>query len=166
MRYSRAVRALTASALMFSATVAAWSVTTPAGAAAPPSCSVLTGNSAKTTSTLSGCTPTANTGGKGSSVTKTGAGTSGTSTITWATKHGTTKVSFTYKLVTKNPKCGTSVVKGKKTNNLEATETGKVLSSTGLAAKVIKKGQKTTATVCINAATGAESLLKGTKFIL
>ncbi len=150
---------------MFSASLATLAVSAPAGAAAAPSCTVLTGSEAKTTSALSGCTPTANTGGKGSSVTKTGKGTSGTSTITWASKHGTTKLSFTYKLVTKGEKCGTSIVKGKKTNNIEATESGKVLSSTGLAAKVIKAGQNTTATVCINAA-GAESLLKGTKFVL
>ena len=166
MRHLRVARTITALALVVPASLATWAVASSASAAAMPSCTALVGSSTKTTSSLSGCTPTANTGGKGSSVTKTGKGTSGTSTITWATKHGVTKLSFSYKLITKNEKCGTSVVKGKKTNNLEATETGKVLSSTGLAAKVIKAGQKTTATVCINAKTGAESLLKGTKFVL
>ena len=39
-------------------------------------------------------------------------------------------------------------------------------SSTGAAGKVIKVGQITSASVCINSKTGAEALLKGTKFVL
>ena len=163
MRKFRAARVLTALALVVPATMATFAVTNSAGAATSPSCTVLTGNDAKTSAALSGCTPTANTGGKATSVTPTPKGTTGTSTITWATKHGTTKLSFKYALIAASKeKCGTSG----KTKNLEATETGKVLSSTGSAATVIKAGQKTTATVCINGTTGAESLLKGTKFVL
>ena len=85
--------------------------------------------------------------------------------MTWAGKHGVTTISYGYTLVTP-PKCGTSVVKGKKTNNIEVIETGKVLTSTGTASKDIKVGDATSATVCVNAATSAESLLKGTKFVL
>jgi hypothetical protein len=168
MQHSRSVRAVTALAMLFSASLATLAVTAPAGAAAAPSCTVLTGSEkTPTKSSLAGCTPTANTGGKGSSITKVGTGTSGTSTITWASNHGVTKLTFKYTLVpASKEKCGTSKVKGKTTKNIEATETGSVTSSTGLSGKVIKKGQKTTATVCINAATQAESLLKGTKFVL
>jgi hypothetical protein len=162
----RAIRLIVAMALTVPASVAVWAVSGPASAATGASCSTLTGNDAKTSTMLSGCAPAADNGGSATGVTKTGKGTSGTSTLTWAGKHGVTTLSFSYKLVTKNEKCGTSVVKGKKTNNLEAIETGKVLTSTGTASKDIKAGQATTATVCINASTGAEGLLKATKFVL
>jgi hypothetical protein len=162
----RAGRILTAIALIVPASGVMWAASGPASAATTASCSVLTGNDAKTSSTLSGCTPAADNGGSATGVSKTGKGTTGSSTLTWAGKHGVTTVSYSYKLVTVSPKCGTSVVKGKKTNNLEAIETGKILTSTGTAAKDIKVGQKSSATVCINAATGAEGLLKGTKFVL
>jgi hypothetical protein len=164
----RAVRLLTAIALVVPASGAAWAVSGPASAATKPkpSCSVLIGNATKPkTSKLSGCTPATATGGNAASVNTTGAGTTGTATLTWAGKHGKTVVSYSYKIVTPS-KCGTSVVKGKKTSNTEVVETGTVSSSTGLVAKSVKAGDATSATVCINAATSAESLLKGTKFIL
>ena len=88
------------------------------------------------------------------------------STLTWAGKHGVTTASYVVTPVTANPKCGTSLVKGKKTKNQEVIETGKVYTSTGSAAKDIKVGDATSATLCINAATSAESLLKGTKLVL
>ena len=164
----RAVRVLTAVALVVPASGALWAASGPASAVAKvkPSCTVLTGNDTKTTSKLSGCTPAADTGGTATGVSKVGKGTTGTSTLTWAAKHGVTTLSYNYKIVTANPKCGTSVVKAKKTNNLEVVETGKVLTSTGTASKDIKVGDSTSATVCINAANSSESLLKGTKFVL
>ena len=164
----RAVRVLTAIALVVPASGALWAGSGPASAAAKvkPSCSVLVGNDTKSTSKLSGCTPATDNGGNATGVSKTGKGTTGSSTLTWAGKHGVTTLSYNYKLVTVSPKCGTSVVKGKKTNNLEVIETGKVLTSTGTASKDIKVGDTTSATVCINTATNAEGLLKGTKFVL
>src|SRR5437868_3262791 len=80
MRSSRAVRLLTVMALAVPASLAVWAVSGPASAAAPASCSTLTGNDAKSTSVVSGCVPTSATGGKGNSVSKTGKGTTGTST--------------------------------------------------------------------------------------
>jgi hypothetical protein len=165
---ARAVRIVTAVALAASLSGAAFAVGGPAFAATKrvkATCAVLTGNDKKTTDKLSSCTPGTATGGTATGVSKVGKGTSGTATLTWINKHGKTTISFNYALVTPE-KCGTSVVKGKKTNNIEATETGKVLTSTGTASKVIKVGDSTSATVCINAASGAESLLKGTKFVL
>jgi len=165
MGKGRTFRMLTVMALVSGAV---WAVGGPVSAATKPkpSCSILTGNAAKTTSKLSGCTPATSTGGNATGVSKVGKGTTGTSTLTWAGKRGKTTVSFSYTIVTANPKCGTSVVKGKKTNNTEVIETGSVLTSTGTISNVVKVGDKTSATVCINAATSAESLLKGTKFVL
>jgi len=156
----------TAAALAVTATLLTVSV--PAGAAprVKATCAVLTGNAGKTTDKLSSCTPAADNGGNAAGVTKAGKGTTGTVTLKWAGNHGTTTLTYSYKIVTTNPKCGTSVVKGKKTNNIEVTETGTVTASTGTAAKDIKVGDATSATVCVNAATSAESLLKGTKFVL
>jgi hypothetical protein len=39
-------------------------------------------------------------------------------------------------------------------------------ASTGTSSTVIKVGDPASATVCVNAATSAESLLTGTKFVL
>jgi hypothetical protein len=164
----RAVRVLTAVALAVSVSGALLAVSGPASAATKrvkATCTVLTGNAKKTTDKLSSCTPATDTGGTATGISKIGKGTTGTATLTWAGKHGVTTISYNYALVAV-PKCGTSVVKGKKTNNLEVTETGKVITSTGTASKDIKVGDTTSATVCINAATSAESLLKGTKFVL
>jgi hypothetical protein len=161
MQHLRAVRLLTVMALAVPASVAAWAVSGPASATTGASCSALSGNDSKTTSVVSGCLPTSATGGKGTGVSKTGKGTTGTSTITWATHHGTTKTTFSYSIVPPAlEKCGVS------SSHIEVKENGKVISSTGPAAKVIKAGQKNTADVCINTKTGAESLRPGTKFLL
>jgi len=164
----RAGRVVAAVALAASLSAVAWTVGGPATAATKrvkATCAVLTGNASKTTDKLSSCTPGTATGGTATGVTKAGKGTSGTAVLTWINKHGKTTISYSYSLVTP-PKCGTSVVKGKKTNNIEVKETGTVTASTGTASKVIHVGDPTTATVCVNAATGAESLLTGTKFVL
>jgi hypothetical protein len=129
------------------------------------SCTVLTGNAKKTTDKLSGCTPAADTGGTAIGVSKAGKGTSGTAVLTWANRHGKTSISYNYARVTP-PKCGTSVVNHKKTNNIERTLKGSVTASSGTASKDIKVGDPISATVCVNAATRAESLLAGTKFVL
>jgi hypothetical protein len=162
MRHLRAIRVLTAMALVVPASLATWAVTGPASATTFVSCSKLTGLDTAKFTTLSGCTDPADTGGTGKGVSKAGKGTTGTSTITWATKaDGTTSVSYSYTIVAASKeKCGTSVVKGKKTDNLEVIESGKVLAVTGNAAKVIKVGQAASSTTCINASTNAESLLK------
>ena len=164
----RGVRVLTAVALAVSVSGAVWSVSQPASAATKrvkATCAVLTGNASKTTDKLSSCTPGTATGGTATGVTKAGKGTTGTATLTWINKHGKTTLTYSYSIVTPS-KCGTSVVKGKKVANTEVTETGKVTASTGTASTVIKVNDTTSATVCVNAATGAESLLAGTKFIL
>jgi len=169
MSKARAVRALAVITFAITATAGVLTVSGPASAATKrvkATCAVLTGNDTKTASKLSSCTPATDTGGTATGVSKVGKGTTGASTLTWAGKHGVTTLSYNYALVTVNPKCGTAVVKGKKTNNLEVIETGKVLTSTGTASKDIKVGDSTSATVCINVATNAESLLKGTKFVL
>jgi hypothetical protein len=161
MRSSRAVRLLAVMAPAVPASLVVWAASGPASASVPASCSTLTGNDSKTTSVVSGCVPTTATGGKGNSVSKTGKGTTGTSTITWVTHHGVTKLSYSYTIVAPAlEKCGTS------TSHIEVKETGKVLSSSGPVAKVVKVGQKTSADVCINTKTGAESLRPGTKFVL
>jgi hypothetical protein len=168
MSKARAVRVVTAVALAASLSGVVLTAGGPASAATKrvkATCAVLTGNSKKTTDKLSSCTPGTATGGTATGVTKAGKGTTGTATLTWINKHGKTTISYSYSLVSP-PKCGTSVVKGKKVNNIEVIETGQVTASSGLASKVIKVGDSTSATVCVNAATGAESLLKGTKFVL
>jgi hypothetical protein len=153
MRRFRTVRVATVLALAVPASLVAWSAAGPASAAVIPSCTALAGVGLN--STVSGCTPAANTGGKGTAKSVAAAkGQSGTTTITWAAGHGTSKLSFTYAIpkVNKCPKGSTEII-----------ETGKILSSTGLAAKVILKGQKTSASACEGKTV---SLLKGTKFVL
>jgi hypothetical protein len=155
-------------ALAASLSAVAWTVGGPATAATKrikATCAVLTGNAKKTTDKLSSCTPGTATGGTATGVSKAGKGTTGTAVLTWINKHGKTTIDYSYSIVTPS-KCGTSVVKGKKVANTEVQETGKVTASTGTASTVIKVNDPTTATVCVNAATGAESLLKGTKFVL
>ena len=163
------VRLFTSIALVASTSSAVCAAGGPASAAKPrPSCSVLVGTFRirGITSRLSGCTPAGDTGGNSAVVSQAGnKGSKWFSTVTWAGKHGVTTATYDITPRTKNPKCGTSLVKGKKTNNLEIVETGKVLTSTGPASKDIKVGDATSATLCVNAATSAESLLKGTKFV-
>src|SRR5579862_1692507 len=118
MGRARGVRILTAVALAVSLSGAVWSASGPASAATKrvkATCTVLTGNAKKTADKVSSCTPANDTGGtaNGLNKAKTG-GTSGTVTLTFINKHGVTTLSYSYAAVTPE-KCGTSVVKGKKT---------------------------------------------------
>jgi len=152
MRHLRTVRLLTAAALIVPASFAGWAAAGPASAAAAPaSCATLSG--AGVTSTLTNCTDPANTGGKGTAVSKVVKGTTGTTTIKW-NKTGTTTLTFSYVVVKANkcPKGQTEII-----------ETGNVTGGTGAAIKSILKGQKTSASVCEGKSV---ALLKGTKFVL
>jgi hypothetical protein len=108
--------------------------------------------------TESKCLPLGATGGGGTGTTAKGTGKlngSTINTIKWASGHGTTKAAIKYAVNKKGlGKCpkGTS----------RLTITGKVLSSTGLAAKVIKANQPVTASVCVNGKTTATTLEPGT----
>jgi hypothetical protein len=132
---------------------------TPASAAAAASCTKLvspaptTVNGVPTSkSTLSGCTPLAATGGSGKSVTNLKTLVSKT---TWAGGKGTTTVKVGYKKAPSQGKCpaGTTHI----------LSTGKVTASTGAAAKVIKAGQASNASVCVTSKSTA-SLEPGTKY--
>jgi len=108
--------------------------------------------------TESKCLPLAATGGGGTGTTSKGTGAlsgSTINTITWAAKHGTTKAAIKF--------APNKAGKGKcPTGTSRLSITGKVLSSTGLAAKVIKAGQPVTASVCVNGKTAATKLEPGT----
>jgi len=133
---------------------------TPASAAAAASCTKLVSGAPITVkgvptskSTISGCTPLAATGGKGTSVTNLKTLISKT---TWAGGKGTTTVKVAYKGAPKQGKCPATTT--------HILSTGKVTASTGAAAKVIKPGQASTASVCVNKKTSAASLEPGTKY--
>jgi len=102
------------------------------------------------------CKPTTATGGSGTGSTSAGTGAlkgSTINTITWATKHGTSKMAIKY--------APTTLGKCPKTTTRLAI-TGKVVSSTGPASKVIKPNQPVTAKVCVNKTTAATTLEPGT----
>jgi hypothetical protein len=106
--------------------------------------------------TVSKCTPLSATGGSGTGTTSSGTGALKGKTvnkITWASKHGTSTMAISFAPTTLG-KCP------KTTTRLSIT--GKVTASTGLAAKVIKKGQPVTAKVCVNKKTAAVALEPGT----
>jgi len=105
-------------------------------------------------STVSGCLPTAATGGSGKSVTNLK---TLVSTTTWAGGKGTTIVKVAYKATTSKGKCpaGTSHI----------LSTGTVTGGSGAALNVIKKGQKVTASVCVNTKTSSATLEPGTKYV-
>jgi len=129
---------------------------TPATAAAAASCGKLVSNPPKgttSTSTISSCTPLSATGGSGKSATNLKTLISKT---TWANGKGTTTVKVAYKAAPSQGKCpaGTTHI----------LSTGKVQSSTGAAAKVIKAGQASNASVCVNKKTSAASLEPGTRY--
>ncbi len=148
MRHLRVVRVLTVLALVAPASATVWTMSGPASATAVISCSVEKGTGLN--AALSGCNDPANTGGKGSAVSKVIKGTSGSSTIKW-NKTGTTTVAWNYTIVKPN-KCAAGFT--------EIRETGKVTGGTGAAVKSITKGQSSIGTVCENAK--GSSLLKGT----
>ena len=105
--------------------------------ASSPSVTCTTGKITITGSgTISGCSDTANTGGKGT-IKATISPKKGT--ITWATGFGTTTFSYTYTIPT-NTKCA----KGDK----EIVEVATVTGGTGKAIKSIPKNQKATTTIC------------------
>jgi hypothetical protein len=107
--------------------------------------------------TESKCLPAAATGGGGTGTTSAGTGKlsgSQINTIKWNGGKGTTKATIKFAPVKTLGKCA------KGTTRLKIT--GKVLSSTGAAAKVIKTGQAVTASVCVNSKTSAVSLEPGT----
>ena len=147
MRLSVRVRAVVIAAASASILVAPLAL--PASALTPPGkCTKLTTKTVKSTLTasLTGCTPTAATGGSGSgSFNSTGAKTGTINiVITWATKHGTTKGNIKFGPnkagVGKCPK-----VKGETRDTI----TGKVTGGSGTAFKTIKTGQAINGSVCL-----------------
>ncbi len=161
MRYSLVVRLPTVIALATCATLGSLAVSGPASATvARVTCSKVVGaGTARHPAIASGCTDVAKTGGTGKIVAKfpNVGRPPGIWTITWAGKHGTTRVSFRWKSPKKN-----ACPKGW----LEAIDTGKITGGTGPAHTVIPKGQTMSARGCGNPRTGASALLKGTKLIL
>lgn len=117
-----------------------------AAVAQPGKCTKLATKSAgsKINATLTGCTPTTATGGKGTgSFTSTGAP-AGTLNIaiTWAGGKGTTKANVTFTTQKTNGKCPTGT-----TSRIKIA--GKVTAGTGVAVKTFKKGQPVSGSVCI-----------------
>jgi hypothetical protein len=133
-----------------------------ASAASPASCGVVTTKTVgtKTTITAAKCLPKSATGGGGTATTTTGSGKlAGKLIVTtkWASGHGTTKTAITFAPAKTKGKCPTG--------STRIALTGKVVSSTGLAAKVIKAGQLVTASSCAftsGAKKGQVSLEPGT----
>jgi len=130
----------------------------PAGAVTQPGkCTKLTTKQSGSNilATVSGCTPTSATGGKGSGTFKAGQ-TSGSlaASLKWATNHGTTKASVKLSPQATRGKCpaGTTRIK----------VTGSVTGGTGAAGRLFKKGQPVSGSVCANTATGNASLEPGT----
>jgi hypothetical protein len=106
------------------------------------------------TGTVSGCTDTANTGGKGSLVTT---ASTGKGTITWAKKLGTTRSTAKDTVVTPDTKCNPK-------SDTEVKITDTVTGGTGKASNVIKTGQSGTFYVCANSTTKKVTLAPGQKF--
>jgi hypothetical protein len=127
----------------------AWTAT--ASAASGVACTKLTANVNKSKGTISGCSDTANTGGKGTFSLTTLA--SGSGTVTW-NKTGTTKVDKGTFTTVSPSACPTG--------DTEYSATGDVSGGTGKAVKSIKKGWTYQAFVCLNPSTGAITLVKGT----
>jgi len=122
-----------------------------AGAATGVTCTKIAGGIAGTTGTLSGCSDTANTGGKGTF--PIAALTGGSGSITW-NKTGTTALSGVTATATTINKCPSG--------STEYEVSGNVSGGTGKALKSIKVGWTLQAFVCLTAK-GTFSLLKGQK---
>jgi hypothetical protein len=145
MNVSRRARAL--AVLAASASLVAVPLAAPGSAAVTPKGKCTKVKVTGTTTlkaTLTGCTPTAATGGKGTGTFKaapTGA-TSGTLTITikWAPGKGTTKGNIKFVNQAARGKCAVGSTRVK--------ITGKVTGGTGTAAKTIKKNEPISASVC------------------
>ena len=119
----------------------------------------------KATSTFSQCTPAAlSAGGTGVSPKTPPPGTKKGQialTITWKGGKGTTTVAFGFTTLATRGKCQTG------TSRLKAT--GTVKSATGAAAKITKKGEPVSASVCVytsGAKLGQSNVEPGTKFKL
>jgi hypothetical protein len=120
---------------------------TSAVAAQPASCKGVLAKTvgSKVSITVSKCLPTAATGGSGTGTTSAGTGAlkgKTINTIKWASNHGTTKTTVNF---APNPAGKGKCLK----DGTRLKITGKVVSSTGLAAKVIKANQPVTASVCV-----------------
>ena len=145
MKVSVRARALVIAAA--SVSLLAVPLAVPASAATQPGlCTKLSTKTVgtKLTASLSGCTPTAATGGSGGgSFTTTGAK-SGTLNITlkWASGKGTTKANVKFVTVKTLGKCP-------KGTTARVTLTGKITGGSGAAFKTIKTGQAVTGSVCL-----------------
>jgi hypothetical protein len=108
--------------------------------------------------TFSGCSDRANTGGGGTAPESAFAN-NGQSTITWATGHGTTTVSMTWRVVSKdegdNVPCPSST--------FESLGTGTVVGDTGLASSIAVGGE-VRVEMCVDGNTLAASNEPGTRF--
>jgi len=141
------------SALVVPTLVATLSFAGVASAAAPAVTCKGFGTNSFGLVTLSKCSDTKATGGKGSI---TGVTTGGT--VTWAGTHGTTTFRSTYTTPTKN---GCAEIWGALTwAQIDVTVT--VTGGTGVAGKSIKKGNKGVSYLCYDAPTNNIKLLKGT----
>jgi hypothetical protein len=135
-------------------------LTTAASAATQPaSCASITTKVVGTVIhiTEAKCLPLSATGGGGTGTTAKGTGKltgSTINTITWASGHGTTKAAIKFGPAKGNGKCA------KGTTRLAIT--GKIVSSAGKVATVIKANQLVTASVCVNSKTSATTLEPGT----
>jgi hypothetical protein len=120
--------------------------------------------SGKLTSKIASCKPATLKAG-GSSVTKVDTNKQNgtiTQTIKWKNKRGTTRLTIHYKALKKLGKC-------KAPYDSRVKITGTVKSSTGKAAKIIKKGEPVSAFVCAittGSNVGKSALEPGTKFKL
>jgi hypothetical protein len=99
--------------------------------------------------TLTTCTPTAATGGKGTGTFKSNPNKSGTFllNIKWAGGTGTTKATVTFKGAATKGKCP-------KASTGRVTLGGAVTGGTGAAVKMIKAKQKVVGSVCSSAKSG------------
>ena len=137
--------------LAATASLVAVPMAVPASAAAVPACTTLKTKTVGSTVnvTLTGCTPTAATSGKGTGTFKSNPNKSGTFllSITWGAKKGTTKATVTFKQATGKGKCPPTAT-GRDTLG------GSVTGGTGTAVKTIKKGQKIVGSVCSSKSSG------------
>jgi hypothetical protein len=158
MRVSGRTRAL--AILAASASLLALPLAGPASAAGkqPGKCTKLTTKTVAGNihATLSKCSPTAATGGKGTGTFKAQTGKNSGKlgiTITWASKKGTTKGSITFANQKTRGKCAKGSTRIK--------ITGKVTGGSGTALKTFKKGQPINGSVC-DSAKGVITLEPGT----
>jgi len=147
MKISIRARALVVAAASASLIAVPLAMPSSAAVAQPASCKAVVAKTvgSKVTITVSKCLPLAATGGTGSGTTSAGTGAlkgKTVNTIKWATNHGTTKTTVNF---APNPAGKGKCLAG----GTRLKITGKVVSSTGLALKVIKAGQPVTASVCV-----------------